>query len=383
MLHTVLFWIAAVTFAGVLVVAIAFVRGATSMPDLLQQAPRFDGPLVSVVFAARDEAPNIEAALGSLLTQSYRHLEFIVVNDRSVDDTGTVLRRLADRDARIRALTITELPPKWLGKNHALNAGAAHATGEFILFTDADIIFERDAIARAVAFVEDRHIDHLTLGPTLVSPGMMLELVVMFFSLGFLLLFRPWHAPNPHRQEHMGIGAFNLIRRSLYQSFGGHTKIPLRPDDDIKLGRMVKLAGGKQVVAAGFNVIRVQWYATVSELARGLRKNTFAGLNYSLTTAIGGVIMQLAVNIWPFVAIFVTTGVTRWLNLGIAVVLMLMYMAVAIASRQRWWLMFGYPLAAAIFSYIIVAATWLTVSRGGIEWRGTFYPLEDLKANRV
>jgi hypothetical protein len=207
--------------------------------------------------------------------------------------------------------------------------------------------------------------------------------VVVFFSLGFLLLFRPWHASNPKRQEHMGIGAFNLIRTALYRSFGGHTKIPLRPDDDIKLGRMVKLAGGRQVVAAGFGVIRVQWYATVGELARGLRKNTFAGLNYSLWMAIGGVLMQFVVNIWPFIAIFVTTGGTRWLNLGTSITLMLMYMAVAIGAKQRWWLMFGYPVAAAIFSYIAIAATWLTVSRGGIEWRGTYYPLKDLKANRV
>jgi glycosyltransferase involved in cell wall biosynthesis len=383
MQHTALLWIAAVTFAGVLVVAIAFVRGARSMPDLMDETPRDEGPLVSVIFAARDEGPNIEAALASLLAQSYRQLEFIVVNDRSADDTAAVLERMAARDSRIHVVHITTLPAGWLGKNHALNAGAALAKGEFILFTDADIVFQGNAVARAVAFVEDHHVDHLTLGPTLVSPGAMLELVVTFFALGFLLLFRPWHAPNPKRQEHMGIGAFNLIRTSLYRSFGGHTRISLRPDDDIKLGRMVKVAGGRQVVAAGINVISVQWYATVGELARGLRKNTFAGLNYSLPTAIGAVIMQIVVNLWPFVAIFVTSGATRWLNLGTAVVLMLMYMAVAVGSKQRWWLMFGYPLAAAIFSYIIVAATWLTLSRGGIEWRGTFYPLKELRSNRV
>jgi len=211
----------------------------------------------------------------------------------------------------------------------------------------------------------------------------MLALVVNFFSLGFLLLFRPWLAKDPSRQEHMGVGAFNLVQTSLYRRFGGHSRIALRPDDDIKLGRMVKLAGGRQMVARGFGVIRVRWYSTVRELAHGLRKNTFAGLNYSLPAAIGAVLTQYIVNAWPFIAIFVTSGATRWLNLATALMLMAMYAAVAAGSRSKWWLAFGFPVAAVIFSYIIIAATWLTVRRGGIEWRGTFYPLSELRSNRV
>lgn len=383
MLGAALLWLAAVTALGVLVVAITFARGARSIPNLAAQPPRVDGPLVSVVFAARDEGPNIEASLSSLLAQSYHQLEIVAVDDRSVDDTGAILERMAARDSRIHVARVRELPPKWLGKNHALHTGAAVARGDYLLFTDADIVFDREAIARAVAFVEERGVDHLTLGPELESPTNMLALVVNFFSLGFLLLFRPWLAKDPARQEHMGVGAFNLVRASLYRRFGGHSRIALRPDDDIKLGRMVKLAGGRQMVAGGFGVIRVRWYSTVRELAHGLRKNTFAGLNYSLPTAIGAVLMQYIVNVWPFVGVLVTSGATRWLNLATALMLMTMYAAVAAGSRSKWWLAFGFPLAAVIFSWIIMSATWLTIRRGGIEWRGTFYPLSDLKGNTV
>jgi glycosyltransferase involved in cell wall biosynthesis len=382
-MHAALLWLAAVTACGVLVTFVIFARGARSIPDLAGQPPRTDGPLVSVVFAARDEGPNVEATLASLLSQSYESLEIVAVNDRSVDDTAATLDRMAAGDPRIHVAHVATLPGGWLGKNHALHAGAAIARGEYLLFTDADIIFERQAIARAVAFVEERGIDHLTLGPELVSPTTMLALVVNFFALGFLLLFRPWLAKDPARNEHIGVGAFNLVRASLYRGFGGHARIALRPDDDIKLGRMVKLSGGRQMVAAGFGVIRVRWYSTVCELAHGLRKNTFAGLRYSLPAAIGAVLIQYVVNVWPFVAVFVTTGATRWLNLASALMLMAMYAAVAIASRSKWWLAFGYPVAAMIFSWIILSATWLTIWRGGIEWRGTFYRLADLKANDV
>jgi hypothetical protein len=375
--------LAAVTAVGVFVTTVIFLNGARKIPNLDGYAARPGGPKVSVVFAARDEGPNIEQALGSMLGQRYAQLEIIAVDDRSTDDTGVVLERMAARDPRIRVVHITELPAGWLGKNHALHVGAELASGEYLLFTDADIVFDPDAIARAVAYTEDTGIDHLTLGPELDSRSMLLELVVTYFTLGFFLLFKPWVVHEAHREEHIGVGAFNLVRTSLYRGFGGHRRIALRPDDDIKLGRMVKLSGGRQRIAGGFGLIRVRWYASVRELAHGLRKNTFAGMNYSLTLTIGAIFMQLVVNIWPFVAVFVTHGPTRWLNLATALMLMLLYAAVAIGSRGRAWLAIGYPVAAAIFCYIITVATWITVTRGGIEWRGTFYPLADLKANKI
>jgi glycosyltransferase involved in cell wall biosynthesis len=341
------------------------------------------GPKVSVVVAARDEGPHIERALESLLAQRYDALEIIAIDDRSADDTGAILDRMALADPRLHVVHVTELPSNWLGKNHALHTGAGTATGEYLLFTDADVVFAPDAIARAVAFARADGIDHLTIGPELDSPGLWLTLVINFFSLGFLLYYRPWYAEDPKREEHIGIGAFNFVRTSLYRGFGGHARIALRPDDDIKLGRLVKLAGGRQVVAGGVGVIRVRWYSTVRELAHGLRKNTFAGLHYNLPLAIGAIITQLAVNVWPFVALFLTSGPIWWLNAATAVLLMSMYVLVAISGGTKPWLAIGYPIAAIIFIYIVTAAVGRTVVRGGIEWRGTFYPLDQLKKNTV
>jgi glycosyltransferase involved in cell wall biosynthesis len=382
-LHNALLAVAVLTALGVLVTAVIFLRGARSIPNLAAQPPRATGPLVSVIFAAKDEGPNIEQALGSMLAQSYERVEFIAVNDRSTDDTGAVLDRMAAGDERIRVTHISDLPAGWLGKNHALQAGAAVAQGEYLLFTDADIVFDRDAIARAIPFMEARGIDHLAVGPELDSPSPILELVVTYFMLGFFLLFRPWLVSDPGRQEHIGIGAFNLVRARLYRGFDGHARIALRPDDDIKLGRLVKLAGGKQLLADGHGVIRVRWYATVPELARGLRKNTFAGLRYSITMALGATLMGLVVNIWPFIAVFVTSGAVRWINLAAALIMVGLLAAVSAGLRGRIWIAIGYPIAAAILTYILIDSTWRTLSRGGIEWRGTFYPLAALKGNDV
>lgn len=381
-MDTALLVLAILTVAAVFATAVVFARGAASIPDLAVQTPRVTGPMVSIIFAARDEGPNIEPALGSMLAQSYGQLEFIAVDDRSTDDTGAVLDRMAARDPRMRVVHVTELPPGWLGKNHALHAGAAMANGEYLLFTDADIVFDRDAVARAIPFLESRGVDHLTLGPKIDSPSPLLELAVTYFTLGFFLMFRPWLVQDPNRSEHIGVGAFNLVRAPLYRAFGGHSRIALRPDDDIKLGRMVKLSGGRQMVANGISAIRVRWYSTVPELVRGLRKNAFAGMRYSVALTVVSVAMQLF-NIWPFIALFVTTGAVWWLNLVACLMFMMLYAAIAIGNRGRVWLAIGYPVASAIFAYILIDATWRTLRRGGIEWRGTFYPLAALKANDV
>jgi hypothetical protein len=189
--------------------------------------------------------------------------------------------------------------------------------------------------------------------------------------------------PDPARAEHVGIGAFNLVRASLYRKFGGHERIALRPDDDIKLGRLVKLNGGRQMIAGGLGVLRVRWYPSVMELVRGLRKNTFAGMRYSVALAIGAILLQLVVNIWPFIAVFVTSGPVRWLNLATAVMLVLLLGAISAGTRGRIWIAIGYPVGAMIFVFILIDSTWRTLRRGGIEWRGTFYPLAALKANDV
>jgi hypothetical protein len=106
-------------------------------------------------------------------------------------------------------------------------------------------------------------------------------------------------------------------------------------------------------------------------------------MRYSVSLAVAAVLMQIVVNIWPFIAVFVTTGATRWLNVATALMLILLLVAISAGLRGRVWIAVGYPIAAAVFIFILIDSTWRTLRRGGIEWRGTFYPLAALKANDI
>ncbi len=336
-----------------------------------------------MVVAARNEARKIETALQSILAQDYPDLEFIVVDDRSTDETGMILDRLANKDTRVRVAHITELPKGWLGKNHAQHFGAERATGELILFTDADVVMERSVISRAVAYLQTEEIDHLAITPHLQMPGTLLRMFGGAFALFFGLYAKPWKARDPKSPRHIGIGAFNLVRAEAYRAVGGHRPIAMRPDDDMKLGKLLKKHGFHQDLVLSDGLITVEWYSSVGELIRGLEKNTFAGVEYNLAIVVGSSIAQLVVFIWPLVALAFTSGATWWLNLAIVVAIAILYMDNAYCHGAKRWHCVGFPVTAILFQYIIWRATLKTLVNNGIDWRGTHYSLPELKANKV
>lgn len=340
-------------------------------------------PPVSIVVAARNEERNLEAALRSLLAQHYPRLEIVVVDDRSVDATGAILDRMAEGDPRLRVVHLTELPPGWLGKNHALQRGAEAASGEWILFTDADIVMNPTTVARAVALAMSERLDHLTVAPRVHMPGPVLQGFGTLFGIVFSLWTRPWKVSDPRSPSHVGIGAFNLLRATAYRAMGGHRPIRMRPDDDIKLGKLVKKNGFRQQFAVGTELISVEWYASVRELVHGLTKNAFAATEYRLGAVLAATAVNLLFFVWPFVAVFVTEGPARLLY-GIAVGILL-FIFVGAARMQGANPAPGllFPLLNLLLLYIVWRSTLVTLATGGIEWRGTRYPLDELRANRV
>jgi cellulose synthase/poly-beta-1,6-N-acetylglucosamine synthase-like glycosyltransferase len=340
-------------------------------------------PRVSVIVAARDEQRHIESAVLAFLEQSYSDFELIVVDDRSSDGTFEILSRIATRNPRLSVVRVRELPPGWLGKNHALHTGASHASGALFLFADADVMLRPETLSRAVRLLRIERADHLAVAPDLVLPAWSLALVVNYFMMWFLLWLRPWKTRDPRSSAYVGIGAFNLVRATAYRAIGGHTRLRLRPDDDLMLGKLLKTAGYRQIVAAGAGAVSVEWYRTLGELARGFRKNAFAGLHYSMPLTLAAVVGNLSLGVWPFAAIWITSGVEGALYATAALAQMAGYAGPALRQRTRPWLAVLYPFASLIFVSILGAAVLRTVRRRGIEWRGTFYPLDELRANRV
>lgn len=340
-----------------------------------------DAPRVSIVVAARDEERHIAAATAALLAQDYPDFELIVVDDRSVDGTPAILGALPR--GRLQVVRVNALPPGWIGKNHALHVGAQRATGTLLLFTDGDVMLRPDALSRAVRLMTVERADHLTVAPGLVLPGWPLALVVNYFMMWFLLWLRPWKARDPRSGRFVGIGAFNLVSAAAYRAVGGHERIALRPDDDLMLGKILKTAGHRQLLATGERLIRVEWYGSLGEMARGLRKNAFAGLKYSVSLTLGAVAGNLALAVWPFAAVWLTSGWERAFYATAAVAQMIAYGGTALAHRARPWLAVLYPVASLLFVWILSAAVTRTLRRRGIEWRGTFYSLDELRTNRV
>jgi len=372
-------WLAAITLVGLIAVAIEFAIGNRSLRRLRELPAGATMQKVSVIVAARNEARKIEAALRSLLRQDYPNIEFIVVDDRSDDETGAIL----DRMEGIKVVHIRELPAGWLGKNHAQHTGAGQASGELLLFTDADVVFEPTTISRAVNLMRRERLDHLAIAPDPRMPGTLLSMFGGAFTLFFGFYAKPWKARDPKSKRHIGIGAFNLVRAEAYRAVGGHTRIAMRPDDDMKLGKVIKLGGYRQDIVLGADFVSVEWYSSIGELVRGLEKNTFAGLEYNLAMLVASSVAQWVVFVWPYVALLVTQGATWWLNLATVVALAVLYVDNTRHHQQHWWHFVGFPVAVLLFQYIIWRATIKTLWNNGIDWRGTHYSLAELKANKV
>ncbi|MBP1728401.1 MAG: glycosyl transferase family 2 [Deltaproteobacteria bacterium] len=382
---TMLFWLALSTLILTTLAALDLCIGNRSVRALrdVSPVPVPASPRVSIIVAARNEQRNIRAALQSLLDLAYTDYELIVVNDRSEDTTGSILDDMARIHTRLQIIHVADLPAGWLGKNHALWIGSQQATGELLLFTDADIIMEPTVVSRAVTFLDRNGLAHLAATPSMRMPNALLGMFGAAFLVIFSLFARPWKARDPTSRCHIGIGAFNLVRSAAYRQVGGHETIRLRPDDDLKLGKIIKQSGFSQEAVYAPEFLAVEWYASLREVITGLEKNAFSGADYNVLLVLAGVLCQMLCSIWPFLAVLLVSGVPRSLYL---VTVLLILLTVADAARfhlSRPWYAVGYPLMSLLFVYILVRTMLLNVIQGGIHWRGTFYSLQELKSNRV
>ena len=361
------------------------VWGALQLPRLKNFPPAADRdcPRVSLVFAARDEQAKLPAALRTLRDLDYPGLEIIAVNDRSTDRTPSLLADAAKLDPRVRVVNLAVLPEGWLGKPHALEQGFAVSTGEWLLFTDADVRFRSDSIRRAMAMAAWARLDHLTLMGDIEMHGFWETTVLTFFALGFYIETNPRAVSDAKSSAYLGIGAFQLVRRSAYEASGTHRRLAMEVIDDLKLGKIIKRAGFRSGAGLAGDYVSVRWHEGLPNIVRGVTKNFFATSGYRTSR----VALQLAgilfANILPFVALPFVHG---WV-LGLAV----LNVAIAVAAHAGTaavmevppWYALTHPLGALIFCYMLLRSTVVTLRQGGVVWRETFYPLAKLRRGLV
>ena len=336
-------------------------------------------PRVSIIVPACNEEATIGPALRTLLDQDYPNLQILVVDDRSTDGTGRAVAGLQELNgSRLQLLRIDHLPPGWLGKSHALFRGAEQTDGDILLFTDADIRMERSSVSRAVSVMEQQQLDHLTLIFQPLGGNWLLNAMMLDAASGLMAMLKPWKAAGKNR-FFIGVGAFNMVRRSCYTGIGGHRAIPLHPLDDLMLGKLVKTGGYRQNCLLGHGMITVYWYESVRGMISGLMKNVFSVFHYRLWQAALAILFLIITTILPMAAMF-TAGGAASLLFGAAV--LLRFAGLGIGARicaMHPGTLAGAAATPFLSIYIIARAALTTVIGGGITWRGTRYPLEKLR----
>ena len=340
---------------------------------------------VSIVVPACNEAADIEATLTRLLALDYHDYEVIAVNDRSNDRTGEIMETIAAAapPGRLRIIHITELPAGWMGKPHAMWSASNLATGDWLLFTDADVLFKTDALRRALAYAESEGADHLVLFPRMIMKHPGERMMIAFFQTLFVFGHRPWKVADPKTKDHIGVGAFNMIRRGTYEALGTYQALRFDVLDDMKLGKVVKNAGYAQRNVFGADLISIRWAKGAWGVVDNLTKNFFAIMSFQWPRALAGCFALAFVNFIPFVGIWLAHG---WARLGYGVALFSMfsiYVGMSQKSDIPPYYFVLHPVSTVLFVYTMLRSTFLTLARGGVVWRGTFYPLEDLRKGMV
>lgn len=344
-------------------------------------------PRVSAVLAARNEAQGIEDAVRSLLAQEAVDLEVIAVDDGSEDGTRAILDRLALEDRRLLVLDVKKVPPGWVAKNYALELGQGRARGDWLLFTDADVVHGPRALFNAVAAMERERLDHLAVQPRMEAGSLTEALVLPLFVLLCQIRFLDPRAAEPDSGVGTGIGAFNLVRADAYRLRGTHARIRGSMLDDRALGRMMREDGGRGSVMRAVAQVRLRPYRSLRDLYVGIRKGVLATFgNSAALTSVMGVVLLLAAVAPP---VLVVAGLPLWMAGAapwvIAPALVGALLPLVGLLKARTILRFE-PLAAVLFPVgaLVIAASALQAAavfgtRGTVEWRGRLYTRRDLQ----
>lgn len=358
-------------------------RNSRSLDDWSDVVPA-PVPRVSVVIPARNEARNIERCLRSVLGSKHPDLEVIVVDDHSTDETGGLARAIALDDARVRVIMPDPLPEGWFGKQWACTAGAAVATGEILLFTDADTVHAPDLMARSVNAMRARGADLLsvagrqelgTFWERAVQPQMFGILVARYGSTE-----RVSNATRP--EDAIANGQCIFITRAAYDASGGHAAVRDKVAEDLALAQRFVRQGRRLALVAGLDQLGTRMYTSLDEIVRGWRKNVYVGGRDAMPSgplmralfpmallaaplfSLAPVVAFLAglaglasphVFLWAAVCVLVTLG---------------FWMAAYAFQRLPVWYAAAYPLGAAVVLYIAVAAL---VRGPRVDWKGRSY----------
>jgi glycosyltransferase involved in cell wall biosynthesis len=369
-----------------LVIGALLVRSGVPRLDELSPGEPEEWPKLSVIVPACNEADTIAAAATTLAEQDYPNLEILLIDDRSEDETGRIIDRLAAAEPRVRAIHISELPAGWLGKVHALDRGCAAADGQWLLLTDADVHFSPGTLRRVIAWSEQRQLDHLAAAPEIWPGGLLLDAAVSAFLRSFCVGMRIWAVENPNSGAYIGVGAFNLLRREAFEQTAGFPWLRLEVADDVGVGLLMKRSGARCGVVNAVHHVGLHWYPSLSKMLVGAEKafGSVAGCSVWRMLVAGTIATLLDAAPWLVLAAAIVLR-SPWLSLAAG--LMILAHVVSAVVLYRWAdrrILPGIlaPLMIPLALVALVRTTWLGWRRGGVVWRGTLYPSRALRRGK-
>ena len=384
-------WLAAI------VVVLWFGLGARTFRSLrgttILRANQLTSPLesflkVSIIVAARNEEEALPAALQSILALEYPDLEVVLVDDDSRDRTGAIADEWARKPAaggRLKVLHNKQLPPDWHGKVHALHLAASAARGEWILATDADMVFHPSILRVAMSCALERGVQFLSIVPELEFGSFWERVVLPAFSFLITSIF-PLHQVNdPKSSRALAAGAFILMKREDLNALGGYARLRNVLIEDVRLADLFKHHGRRIYLAASRGLFRTRMYSSGREMFEGLSRSAFEGSGFSVPKILGAMLLANLLAVFPWAALL--ARILRDLRFGGPVLhdpfLLVALLACALASlvylpfirhfRVPVLYVFALPLATLFYSCVAVNSTFTGILGGGVPWKGRRY----------
>ncbi len=344
-------------------------------------------PRISVLVPARNEARNIRRCVEALLRQDYPDYEVIVLDDRSTDATPRILAEIQAQSTRLRVLHGTDLPAGWAGKPHALHQAAAHATGDWLLFIDADTFVSPHALAAVAAKADETGADAFTIMNRQLMETFWERVVLPLVFTALSVGFTPRKVNDPNKPDAIANGQFLMMKRAVYDAVGGHAAIRGSIVEDKDMAVRVKRGGYRLVVADGRAVAATRMYTSLPEMWEGWTKNIYLGLKDErglLLLGVFGAFLALMASLfmpaWPLLGLWWYLSGGGWQALGMIVTALgvwgyLLYWRTraAVDMGIPAWYALTTPLGAGVFAAMMLASAWKVLSGQGVTWKGRTY----------